>query len=57
MQVSTKRGGYARRYENLGPAPGFTGPVFPFEEKALAMVLSDGFLKSDYIHPNVTGYH
>ena len=29
----------------------------PFEEKALTMVLSDGSLKSDYIHPNAAGYH
>jgi len=29
----------------------------PIEEKALTMVLSDGSLRSDYIHPNVTGYH
>lgn len=29
----------------------------PFEENALTMVLSDGFLKSDYIHPNAAGYH
>ena len=29
----------------------------PFDEKALAMVLSDGSLKSDYIHPNAAGYH
>ena len=28
----------------------------PFEEKALTMVLSDGSLKSDYIHPNAAGY-
>jgi lysophospholipase L1-like esterase len=28
----------------------------PFEETALAMVLSDGSLKSDYIHPNAAGY-
>ena len=29
----------------------------PFDEKAVAMVLSDGSLKSDYIHPNAAGYH
>jgi acyl-CoA thioesterase I len=29
----------------------------PIEENALATVLSDGSLKSDYIHPNATGYH
>ena len=28
----------------------------PIEETALTMVLSDGFLKSDYIHPNAAGY-
>ena len=28
----------------------------PFEENALTMVLSDGSLKSDYIHPNAAGY-
>ncbi len=28
----------------------------PFEEKALLKVLSDGSLKSDYIHPNAAGY-
>jgi acyl-CoA thioesterase-1 len=28
----------------------------PFEEKALTIVLSDGSLKSDYIHPNAAGY-
>jgi len=28
----------------------------PFEENALTMVLSDGALKSDYIHPNAAGY-
>jgi lysophospholipase L1-like esterase len=29
----------------------------PIEEEALTMVLSDGSLKSDYIHPNAAGYH
>jgi acyl-CoA thioesterase-1 len=28
----------------------------PFEEEALTTVLSDGSLKSDYIHPNAAGY-
>jgi lysophospholipase L1-like esterase len=28
----------------------------PIEEEALTMVLSDGSLKSDYIHPNAPGY-
>jgi lysophospholipase L1-like esterase len=28
----------------------------PLEENALTMVLSDGALKSDYIHPNAAGY-
>jgi len=28
----------------------------PFEENAMTMVLSDGSLKSDYIHPNAAGY-
>jgi acyl-CoA thioesterase I len=28
----------------------------PLEEEALAMVLSDGSLRSDYIHPNAAGY-
>lgn len=28
----------------------------PIEEKTLTMVLSDGSLKSDYIHPNAAGY-
>jgi acyl-CoA thioesterase-1 len=28
----------------------------PFEEEALTKVLSDGSLKSDYIHPNAAGY-
>jgi acyl-CoA thioesterase I len=28
----------------------------PFEEEALSTVLSDGSLKSDYIHPNAAGY-
>jgi acyl-CoA thioesterase-1 len=29
----------------------------PIEEEALTMVLSDGNLRSDYIHPNAAGYH
>jgi acyl-CoA thioesterase-1 len=28
----------------------------PVEEEALTMVLSDGSLKSDLIHPNAAGY-
>ena len=28
----------------------------PVEEEALTTVLSDGLLKSDYIHPNAAGY-
>jgi acyl-CoA thioesterase-1 len=28
----------------------------PIEEKALPAILSDGSLKSDYIHPNAAGY-
>jgi lysophospholipase L1-like esterase len=28
----------------------------PFEENAVAMVLSDASLRSDYIHPNAAGY-
>ncbi len=28
----------------------------PFDEDALATVLSDGSLRSDYIHPNAAGY-
>ena len=28
----------------------------PIEEKALSTILSDGSLKSDYIHPNAAGY-
>jgi acyl-CoA thioesterase-1 len=28
----------------------------PFEEEALTTVLSDGSLRSDYIHPNAAGY-
>jgi len=28
----------------------------PVEEEALTMVLSDGSLRSDYIHPNAAGY-
>jgi acyl-CoA thioesterase I len=28
----------------------------PIEEKALPTILSDGTLKSDYIHPNAAGY-
>jgi len=50
------------------PAPGIALSPPPFyreiatemkisiEEKALTMVLSDGSLKSDYIHPNAAGY-
>lgn len=50
------------------PAPGIalSPPAFyreigaemgiPIEEEALTMVLSDGSLKSDFIHPNAAGY-
>ena len=50
------------------PSPGLslTPPSFyreiaaemkiPFEEEALTKVLSDGSLRSDYIHPNAAGY-
>jgi len=44
----------------LSPPPFFreiAGEMkIPCEENALAMVLSDGSLKSDYIHPNAAGY-
>jgi acyl-CoA thioesterase-1 len=51
------------------PSPGITlspTPLYreiaaemdlPIEENALTIVLSDGSLKSDYIHPNAEGYH
>lgn len=50
------------------PSPGITlspEPLYreipkemkiPIEEEALSMVLSDGSLKSDLIHPNAAGY-
>ena len=50
------------------PSPGITlspAPLYreiaaemglPIEEEALTMVLSDGSLRSDYIHPNAAGY-
>ncbi len=35
---------------------GYAEMNIPFNEKALAMVLSDRSLESDYIHPNAVGY-
>jgi len=29
----------------------------PIEQETLTMVMSDGSLKSDLIHPNATGYY
>ena len=44
----------------LSPEPFYLEIVtemgLPIEEEALTMVLSDGSLKSDYIHPNAAGY-
>jgi acyl-CoA thioesterase I len=44
----------------LSPAPLYreiaTEMGLPIEEEALTTVLSDGSLKSDYIHPNAAGY-
>lgn len=44
----------------LSPAPLYreiaTEMNIPIEEEALSMVLSDGSLKSDLIHPNAAGY-
>jgi acyl-CoA thioesterase-1 len=44
----------------LSPAPLYgeiaVEMVLPVEEETLTMVLSDGSLKSDFIHPNAAGY-
>jgi acyl-CoA thioesterase I len=44
----------------LSPAPLYreiaTEMKIPFEEEAMTTVLSDGSLRSDYIHPNAAGY-
>jgi len=38
-------------YREIGAEMGL-----PLEEKTLNTVLSDGSLRSDYIHPNAAGY-
>jgi acyl-CoA thioesterase-1 len=44
----------------ISPAPFYSGIAkeltIPLEEKTLSLVLADGSLKSDYIHPNAAGY-
>lgn len=44
----------------ISPAPFYSDIAkeltIPLEEKTLSLVLADGSLKSDYIHPNAAGY-
>jgi acyl-CoA thioesterase-1 len=44
----------------ISPAPFYSEIAkeltIPLEEKTLSLVLADGSLKSDYIHPNAAGY-
>jgi lysophospholipase L1-like esterase len=65
LEIPTERGASVRI---ALPSPGITlspAPLYreiaaemnvPIEEKTLTMVLSDGSLKSDVIHPNAAGY-
>jgi acyl-CoA thioesterase-1 len=65
LEITTKKGAAIRI---AVPSPGITlspAPLYreiaaemglPVEEETLTMVLSDGSLKSDFIHPNTAGY-
>lgn len=65
VEIATEKGAAVRI---AMPSPGITllpAPLYreiaaemkiPIEEETLTMVLSDGSLKSDYIHPNAAGY-
>ena len=65
LEIITEKGATVRI---AVPSPGITlspAPLYreiaaemdlPIEEEALTMVLSDGSLRSDFIHPNAAGY-
>jgi acyl-CoA thioesterase-1 len=65
LEIPTEKGASVRI---AVPSPGITllpAPLYgeiavemvlPVEEETLTMVLSDGSLKSDFIHPNAAGY-